>query len=573
RLIEVNPAYATAVESADPAAAIDGAREFLSTQAREQLATHHQAEPVFARTLSTVVRGDRRMFAVTEFAGREGTAGIAVDMSETEMLKAEIRRIEKNHAETLDQLTTAVAIFDAKEKLRFYNQAFQKLWALEPAFLESVPDNTVFLDRLRSGGVLPEQPEWRRWKDNLLSAYRSLQPQEHWWYLPDGRTIRVIANPLPQGGVTWAFENVTERLDLETRYNAAIRVQGETIDNLVEGVVVFGSDGRLRLWNPSFVRLWGLDASAMNKSLHVTAVGEACAPMARENPWGEFVAIVTGFDDERRERHGRVELAAGAILSWAMVPLPNGQVMITFMDVTDSVNVERALQDKNEALERAARLRNDFVQHVSYELRSPLTNIIGFAELLAMAETGSLTARQGDYVDHIKVSSGELMTIINDILDLATIDAGVMELEPGDIVVADLVRSATDLVAERMREHGIAVEADLSQAPPHLRADAKRVRQILFNLLANAANYAPSGSTVRIACRTAGDRVEFTVADDGPGMPEEVLAIVFERFSRHAAGSRRRGAGLGLSIVKAFVELHGGNVAIDTGRGRGTVVT
>ncbi|MBK8456165.1 MAG: PAS-domain containing protein [Phyllobacteriaceae bacterium] len=573
RLALVNAAYAQAVDAADAKVAVAENREFLGTQAREALALHHQKSPVFAQTLSAVVGGDRRIFAVSEFAGPGGSAGLAVDVSEAETLRGEIRRVQKNHAETLDQLTTAVAIFDAGEKLRFYNQAFQKLWGLDPSFLDGAPDNTVFLDRLRTRGLLAEQPEWRRWKDNLLSAYRSLQPQEHWWHLPDGRTIRVVANPLPQGGVTWVFENLTEHIDLETRYNAAIRVQSETIDNLVEGVAVFGSDGKLRLWNPAFIRLWSLAGHDLATSMHVAELRRICAHQVVDNPWDEFVAIVTGFDEERRDRHGRVELRNGAILSWGLVPLPNGQAMTTFVDVTDSANVERALQDRNEALERADRLKSDFVQHVSYELRTPLTNIIGFTQLLAMAETGALSSRQSEYVEHISLSSAQLMTIVNDILDLATIDAGAMELDISESPVATLVAEAIELIGERMREHAITVVADLSAAPQNLRADAGRVRQILFNLLSNAANFAPEGSTVKIECRAEAEAVVFKVHDDGPGMPEDVIGRVFDRFSQNPGGSRRRGAGLGLSVVKAFVELHGGHVELETGKDRGTTVT
>ena len=573
RLTAVNDAYAKAVDSADPKVAAAEGREFLGTQARETLAVNHQNQAVCSQTLSAVVGGDRRLFAVTDFAGAGGSAGLAVDISEAETLRGEIRRVQKNHAETLDQLTTAVAIFDAGEKLRFYNQAFQKLWGLDQAFLDGAPDNTVFLDRLRTRGLLAEQPEWRRWKDNLLSAYRSLQPQEHWWHLPDGRTIRVVANPLPQGGVTWVFENLTEHIDLETRYNAAIRVQSETIDNLVEGVAVFGSDGRLRLWNPSFIRLWGLSGHELAGTMHVAELRRICAGQVVDNPWDEFSAIVTGFDEERRDRHGRVELRNGAILSWALVPLPNGQTMTTFVDVTDSANVERALQERNEALERADRLKSDFVQHVSYELRTPLTNIIGFTQLLEMRETGELSARQKEYVDHISASSAQLMTIVNDILDLATIDAGAMELDIVETPVAALVDGAIALIAERMREHGIVVSVDLAAAPATIRADAGRVRQILFNLLSNAANFAPEGSTVAVACRAEPQTVVFSVHDDGPGMPADVVERVFDRFSQSPGGSRRRGAGLGLSVVKAFVELHGGRVDVETGKDRGTTVT
>ena len=573
RLQHVNPAYASAVDSASPGQSVAEGRELLGTQARENLARHHLVDPVFRQTVSTVIDGDRRLFRVTDFMSTMGSAGLAVDTSEIEALRAEYERTLRSHADTLDQLTTAVAIFDADEKLRFFNQAFQKLWELEPGFLESGPDNTMLLDRLRSAGKLAEQPEWRRWKENLLTAYRSVESHEHWWHLPDGRTIRVVANPNPRGGVTWVFENLTERFDLESRYNTAVRVQGETLDNLAEGVAVFGPDGRVRLFNPAFANLWRLEHSEIGVNSHIAVIRKACERVCADGPWPDFVAAVTGFDDERRETHGKSELADGTILSYALIPLPNGQVMLTFVDVTDSVNFERALQEKNEALQKADQLKNDFVQHVSYELRSPLTNIIGFTELLELPETGPLNERQQEYLDHIGSSSSVLLTIVNDILDLATVDAGIMELEIGEVPIARTVNETADLVSEKLREHHIALQINLEEAPAVFFADEQRLRQILFNLLSNAANYAPEASTVTLSCRQASDRVEFFVHDDGPGMPPEILDTAFKRFEPRTNGGRRRGAGLGLAIVKSFVELHGGTVEIDSGKSRGTSVT
>ncbi|MEZ5810294.1 MAG: PAS-domain containing protein [Rhizobiaceae bacterium] len=569
----VNRAYVEAVDTDDAEAAIEARREFLGTQARDAIAARHSEDPVFQDALSTVIGGDRRMFAVTDVRGSAGSAGLAVDISETEALRDEMRHLQKSHSETLDQLTTAVAIFDSDEKLRFYNQAFQKLWDLDTGFLESAPDNALFIDRLRSDGKLPEQPEWRRWLENVLSAYRAVDPQEHWWHLPDGQTLRVIANPHPRGGVTWVFENLTEKIDLESRYKTAVRVQGETLDNLAEGVAVFGSDGRLQLSNPAFASLWGLVPDLTAEKTHISAIRTACDPLAKDSPWEEFVAAVTGFDDERRDRYDQIELKNGTVLRSALNPLPNGQVMLTFVDVTDSVNVERALKDKNEALQRTDRLKNDFVQHVSYELRSPLTNIIGFTELLDMESTGPLNERQRDYVGHIGASSAVLLTIVNDILDLATVDAGIMRLEIGEVQVEETINAASKLVAKRMAEHRIALELDVEEAPATFLADGNRVRQVLYNLLVNAANYAPEDSTVTVGCRQVGEVVEFNVHDDGPGIPAEALEAVFKRFEPVANGGRRRGAGLGLSIVKGFVELHGGSVAIETSEDTGTTVT
>ena len=188
------------------------------------------------------------------------------------------------------------------------------------------------------------------------------------------------------------FENLTEKMDLESRYATAVRVQGETLDNLAEGVAVFGPDGRIRLSNPAFNALWQLSDDIVAQKTHISDIRARCEPLAKDSPWPGFVASVTGFDEERRDRHGQTELVDGTVLRHAVIHLPNGQVMITFVDVTDRVNVERALKEKNEALQKADQLKNDFVQHVSYELRSPLTNIIGFTELLSLPSTGPLAA-------------------------------------------------------------------------------------------------------------------------------------------------------------------------------------
>ncbi|TKT82773.1 PAS domain-containing sensor histidine kinase [Aquamicrobium sp. LC103] len=572
RLIWVNKAYAEAVDAQDAGAVLRESREFLGTAARDTIAREHLARPVFAQTLSAVIGGDRRMFTVTDVIGAEGSAGIACDVSDIETVREEFGRTVRSHADTLDQLNTAVAIFDTQEKLRFFNQAFQKLWDLDLSFLHSAPDHTLLLDRLRSEGRLAEQPEWRRWKENILAAYRSVESQEHLWHLPDGQTLRVVANPQPKGGVTWVFENLTEKINLESRYNTAVRVQGETLDNLAEGVAVFGPDGRIRLSNPAFASLWSMPEGLVKPDTHISAIKAACQGVARENLWAELTAAVTGFDDERRNSHGQIELQNGAVLRYAIIYLPNGQVMATFVDVTDSVNVERALKEKNDALEKADRLKNDFVQHVSYELRSPLTNIIGFTELLALPSTGPLNERQRDYVDHIGSSSSVLLTIVNDILDLATVDAGIMRLDIGEVEVARAVQSAADLISERLREHNISLAIDIRAAPRSFHADENRVRQILFNLLSNAANYAPEGGTITLNCRAGGQGVEFSVHDDGPGMAPELLETLFHRFETQTNGGRRRGAGLGLSIVKSFVELHGGSVDIRTGADSGTTV-
>ncbi|WP_415714327.1 ATP-binding protein [Roseibium sp.] len=569
-----NAAYAEAVETKDADKAVKEGATFLDAAARTAMAVQRTEDGCFNARIPIVASGERRVFEVTDVNANVGGAGIAVDISELEGAKKELGRAEEFHGRTLDQLAAAVAIYSSDKKLQFYNAAFRQMWDLDPAFLESHPEDGAVLDALRAARKLPEQADYRVWRNKMLESYQSLEARESWWHLPDGRTLRVIANPHPQGGVTYIYENVTEQLDLESRYNALTRVQGETLDNLSEAVAVFGSDGRLRLWNPAFGRIWNLEEDQLAELPHVKAVLSACTLSKTETEaWEQLAGNVTGLVDNRTQKVSRLERHNGDVLDYATVPLPDGGTLVTFVDVTDSVNVERALLEKNEALQQADQIKNAFIQHVSYELRSPLTNIIGFAQLLADPKFGDLSEKQGEYAEYIQSSSSALLAIINDILDLATLDAGIMELDLGEVDVASTVSAAVEGLKDRLTETQISLRTHVPEDIGMMIADEKRLRQVLFNLIANAVRYSEANGVVDVSCSREDDKVTFIVKDHGYGIPAEILTQVFNRFVGHDTGARRQGAGLGLAIVKSFVELHGGTVDIESAEGKGTTVT
>jgi signal transduction histidine kinase len=570
-LVWVNAAYAAAVEAKDEAAAVAVGLELLDTNGRNAIAAAHVGDPVFTKRLSAIVAGTRRIFDVADIASADGSAGIAVDVTEVEAAQAALRREIGFNARTLDQLQTAVAIFGPDRRLKSYNAAYRALFELDTAFLESAPDEAAILDRLRAARKLPEQADFRSWRADLFSAYRSVEAREQWWHMPDGQTLRVIANPHPQGGATWVYENVTERLDLESRYNALVSVQGETLDHLTEGVAVFGSDGRIRLNNPSFAGVWSLDREFLAGRPHVSEIVAACRrPGDDDAMWHRFKACVAGLDENRASISGRMERPDGRVIDYATVPLPDGQTMVTFVDVTDSIQVERALVERNEALEAGDSLKNAFIHHVSYELRSPLTNIIGFAQLLSDARVGPLNLKQREYTGYVMSSSAELLAIVNDILDLTTIDAGIMGLDLGEVDVAAALTAAVEEVRDRLDQTHIRLETSVASDVGGLIADDRRLRQILYNLLSNAIAFSRDGGRIRVAAVRVQGFIEFTVADDGAGIPAGFVSSVFDRFASLSRGGARGGVGLGLSIVKSFVALHGGTVEIASEEGKGT---
>jgi len=573
RLTFVNPAYARAVEAKSAAEVVDRRLELLDAAARTSIAQARLAAGAYAGRLRAAVGGTQRTFEVLDFETQAGSAGIVVDATEAETMRSALTRLADAHRRTLDQLSTGVAMFDASQRLTFYNYAYRTLWNLEVTFLDQRPTDSAVLETLRAARKLPEEQDFRQWKSELHDAYRTAEPRDHTWHLPDGRTLRVVTTPNPDGGVTYLFHDVTERLDLERRFEELIRIQGETLDKLTEGVAVFGSDGRLRLHNAAFERMWQLSSRSLADRPHIEKISTLCQPLHGDAPtWRALRDAVTAIDS-REATLGRILRRDGSVIDCASVPLPDGATLVTFHDVSDSVNVERALRERNEALEDADKIKVDFVHHVSYELRSPLTNIIGFVHLLGDPGTGPLTDKQREYLDYITVSTNTLLALINNILDLATIDAGRMQLDLSAVDIRETMMAAAEGVQDRMVSGGVTLDISAPRNIGSFIADKLRLRQILFNLLANALSFSPPGSIVTLRAERGPDAVVFSVTDTGPGIPPDMLKKVFDWFETHALGSQHRGPGIGLSLVRSFVELHGGEVTIDSAVGQGTTVT
>ena len=572
RLVFVNAAYARAVEAADGAAALAQGLELLDRAARAELERTAAAGGNAAMRLPAVVAGARRSLDVLEVPTPGGRVGIGIDATDVETLHRELARMADAHRLTLDQLAAGVATFGIDRRLAVHNAAYAALWGLDAAFLDQHPTDSEVLDRLRNDRKLPDQRDFRKWKAELHAAYQAREPQTQDWHLPDGRTLRVVAIPHPEGGLTYLFNDVTERLDLERRFDSLIHVQGETLDNLSEALAVFGSDGRIRLFNPAFTRMWRVDPLELLEHPHIETVIGLCRSLHGDDAtWQRLRTAVTALD--RRDPVAlRIELDNGAVADCGTVPLPDGGTLIAFQDVTDSVYVERALRERNEALVAADEMKIKFIRHVSYELRSPLTNIIGFAGLLSEPGIGALNERQREYLGHITSSTDALLALINNILDLATIDARAMTLNLGSVDIGGTMAAAAEGIKDRLAKDDIRLDIRAGAEIGSFIADGPRVRQVLFNLLSNAVGFSPPGATVTLSAERSAGAIVFAVTDRGPGIPPELQDKVFDLFETHTIGSRHRGLGLGLSLVRSFVELHGGSVAIDSAVGRGTTV-
>ena len=566
----VNQSYVKATESRDSTQVITHNISIAKTEALVRV-TAESVDGLVGRT-HAVQAGQMRAYNIYQAELSVGQAGFAIDVTPFEKLEKELARHINAHASTLDKLSTAIAIFGPDQRLRFFNQAYAELWKFEESWLQTEPSDGEILDRLRANRNLPEEANYREWRSKQLAAYTNLELRESYWYLPDGRSLRVICEQHPFGGVTYLYENLTKEYQLESRYNELFEVQRETLDNLAEAVALSGPDGRLKLFNPAFMRFWSLDSQFLAENPHVEQLAQLANLSADARAgWHDIKFALTGIEGNRKAHEGRMN-QDGRILRYRAVPLPDGNALITFTDVSDAVKAEQALRERAEALEAADRLKNSILTNVSYEVRTPLTSIVGFAETLEYGIAGPLTPKQREYVLDIRKSSEDLKSIIDAIIDLSAIDAGQMELKLSEIDVSYLLSAASEKIAAILQKRNLNVEIELAEDVTFIIGDFERLEQILVHLLSNAAGFSAPKSTIRVGARKRGESVQLWVADHGRGIEPELQRKVFDRFQAKPFAGSHRGPGLGLALVKSFTELHGGTVSLVSKLDQGTTV-
>lgn len=523
-----------------------------------------------------IVGGKRKWmeFITLPLSGTHQTIGYARDITREEEIQGTLDRQTAANKSLLEQLRAAVAIFSSNQTIEFFNSAFVHLWGLEEQWLNGHPKLGDILEKLREGRRLPEQADFVKYKQGWLSLFTKLiDPHEDMMHLPDGSTLRLLVIPHPMGGLMMTFEDVTSRLALESSYNTLIEVQKETLDNLAEGVVVYGGDGRIKLWNPSFATIWDLNPEDLEGQPHINKIVDSMKDFFAPDIWADSRKSLISQGLERQEQEGRMTRTDGVQLRYASQPLPDGGMMVSYYDITDSARVENALREKNSALEAAEQLKTDFLANVSYQFRTPLNAIMGFAEILENQYFGDLNERQKEYTSGIRESGDRLVSLIDDILDLSTIEAGYMELHKADLAVKPLLETLYNLTSPWAGKQNLHIKLSCPSNISNIYADEARIKQALLNIIRNAIHFTPESGNIEISAENYGDRVKIIVQDNGVGIKPEDLERIFMPFEKTAATKSSHGAGLGLALVKNIIELHGGTVIVESNVGTGTKVT
>jgi len=576
----VNSAFVAAVEARDAAEVIARGSELIDSPGEDSaragaLAALEAGKP-YVRTQPATIGGERRMLKLVDVPLATGAvAGFAIDIQDLEDARFELAQNIESQRELADRMTAGVVQFDADRTLSFFNQPFAVMAQLDAEFLAEKPEFDRLLERMRENGRLPEVRDFPAWKAERRDWFTSTaEVLTEDWILASGDHWRIVAQPLPDGGVRMIVEDRTEQVRLASARDTLLRVRTATFDNLFEAISVFASDGRLYLWNKRFSEVWELDEQWLSEH---PRVDELVPAMARRlvNPTAaaQVREMVRSTTSGRRSGTGRVSMTDGRHFEYAAVPLPDGNALFTMVDVTDSSRIESALRERATALEEADKVKTDFVANMSYELRTPLTSIGGFAEMLAAGYAGKLAPAAADYVSAILESVERLAKLIDDVLDLTQGDRRGVVLERERIDMAGLVKAATEALAPKAAEKKQKLDLQVDPSTGLVVGDSRRLRESIEHVLRNAVAYTSDRGRIRVAASGDDEGVTVTVADNGPGISPEEQGQVFNRF--HRIGGTMRGDaafGLGLPLTRQFVEAHGGKVELESAPGKGTTV-
>jgi signal transduction histidine kinase len=369
-------------------------------------------------------------------------------------------------------------------------------------------------------------------------------------------------------------EDRTEQLALSATRDTLLRTRTATFDNLFEALAVFAPDGHLELWNRGFPGAWGIDPEVLDGHPQAEDLLEAIARnLAEPAAVSRINQVIRAATLDRKKSDDRIELFDGRTLDFAGVPLPDGNGLLTVLDVTASRQAEEALRERNRALEEADAVMTRFLANMSYEFRTPLTSIGGFAELLTSGIAGELTPQAKEYAQAISLSVGKLTEQVENVLDLSQSEAGLMPLRKIELELLPFITQIVRKQESRILDGELTL--DLKGNPDKsVTADPQQLRRAISQLLDNAIKGTPRGGRIVVDIGRKRGETKIIISDNGRGMSQHELARALEgiRMAPGGKGIERR-QGLGIPLARQLIEAHDGTLDIQSRKNGGTTAT
>lgn len=517
-------------------------------------------------TQSVVFRGMRKKMSVCECPFAADIIGYALDNTALEDAIGNLDKVIATQGEVLESLPTAIAIFGQNMRLSYFNSAYKKLTNFDELWLSANPLYGEVLDRQRICRQLPEYADFSAYKHDQIQMFTSLLEQKQdLIHLPNGKVLRRCVAPYPLGGLIFLYDDVSDSMALKRENNTILAVQKETINNLIEGVSVFGSDNRLRFINPNMLKLLDI-TDEVKEGSHIS---EFIEHIRRQidyiGDWEVYKGNVISNLTDRIMKTGRLLKKNGGVIFFSYTPLPDGSHLHSYMDVTDTCKVELALYEKDQAISISNNLKHEFISSISSEIRNPINIIVGYAELLGKQYFGQLNEKQTQYCSGILEASNKLTTLVDNIKAMNDVSLDNIVISKELFNLKELILEVINSIKSRSENSEVEISFLSKESEFYeIYADKKIIRQIQSDMLMNLIKLLSKGSSITVSLDEDGNNFKIiTVANDSIIKHKSKLKVFQRMTLKHVARiTVSEQINIGILTVKSLLKKHGGDIDV-----------
>jgi signal transduction histidine kinase len=503
---------------------------------------------------SIIIEGKMYLYQITDIPLVENklVTSVAWDISNKELIQKELQEVLLSHENLLESSSNACMIIAADGKLKYYNDALVKFWGADEEILAHDITHEEIIDHLYTKRKLPEQYNYAKFKKERTVLSRAItEPREDLFYLPDGKCLRCVVIPHPGNSTLFIYEDVTEKLSLERMNHTLNAVQKYTIDNLQEGICVFNETGGLEILNAGMSKLWDLEISEDHQANNLAEIIEKIlGECSSETELEELRYAFTKVMVSRIAAQQTIRNFNGNIIHRVMIPLPNRGIMVSDLDITDSVSVQNDLIEQNESLVYVDKIKSEFLANMSYELRSPLTTILGISQLLLLHDYDNLSDNQRGRLGDMLKATDDLSKLVDDAIEITTISSGYTVLDIEEFDLNALIRTIILESSNSLAMSNVSCNFDYDMSKVIFVSDKVKFQHAITKLIENSIYRSKNVSRIDIALKEKGDFYILSITDDGP-----------KPYEKNSRKNSRSSTGLRYILARAIILLLQGKIS------------
>ncbi|MDR3031063.1 MAG: PAS-domain containing protein [Holosporales bacterium] len=526
-----------------------------------------------------VIKGSRRYLEITEqpFVGNSPAIGFAIDVTDREELKKEYKIYKKQTEETLSQISVPIAIFDEKMFLIFANSAVEKLFGLGANLFNEKNFSEIISILLDKGIILNDKGD-KEFKEKAESFFTEvIEPYHTTLSIQNGKIMNVTISPNQGGGLIFLFEDISDTISLKREVSSIFAVQQDTLDHLQEGVVIFGTDNRVKIIN-SVMRDRGEDNKLERyEETHIKEFLEKVFNMSESSPKPEFwIAKIISMSTQRIQFSDSLSLPSGKVMDYGYFPLPEGLNLIRFSDATDRINLEKAISEKADIVSQLDKIKTSLISNVSFELRAPLNAIIGFSDILSKQYFGALNEKQLEYCHGISESVIKITEAVDAIIKLTGIEAGQIKLKYDEVNLFNFINDLLNLFKNVAETQNVTLTSAFENKEFIVYFDECSMKQAMFQIILKALKQTPAGGNITVSIETPATEPAYfsiIISNTGVGIAAEDLEKIKKVIANETGISLvDESIGFGTLLANSILRLHNGALSISSEYGKGTVV-